>query len=57
MDVQAALGAGNVAVGVCTGVFTREQLETSGAAAAAGNVVVLDSLQDIDKVLKALRLE
>eukprot|EP00775_Hariotina_reticulata_P008628 gene8628-8809_t len=57
MDVQAALGAGNVAVGVCTGVFTRGQLESSGVGAAAGSVVVLDGLEDVDTVLKALRLD
>ncbi len=59
MDVQAALGAGNTAVGVTTGVYTREQLESCDGVdgAATGKVVVLDSLADIGQVLKVLQLE
>jgi phosphoglycolate phosphatase-like HAD superfamily hydrolase len=57
MDMQAALAAGCVAVGVTTGVYTRQQLEACGDGAAAGSVVVLDSLEDLDHVLKVLRLE
>jgi phosphoglycolate phosphatase-like HAD superfamily hydrolase len=57
MDVQAALAAGAVAVGVTTGVYTRQQLEESGGGAAAGSVVVLDSLEDVGAVLKVLQLE
>ena len=56
-DMQAAIAANSIAIGVTTGVFTREQLLASGADAAPGQVVVLDSLEDIEKVLKVLRLE
>lgn len=56
MDVQAALDAGSVAVGVTTGVYSREQLLASGAQAPE-RVVVLDGLQDLAAVLKVLQLE
>lgn len=55
-DVQAALAADSIAIGVTTGVHTREQLMQSGAEAANGRVVVLDGLADIDQVLKVLQL-
>jgi ribonucleotide monophosphatase NagD (HAD superfamily) len=59
MDIQAALAAGSTAVAVATGIFSREQLEAAGAAAgaAAGQLVVLDSLEDLDAVLKVLQLQ
>jgi phosphoglycolate phosphatase-like HAD superfamily hydrolase len=57
MDIQAALAANCIAVGVTTGVYTRQQLEESGEGAAAGSVVVLDSLQDVEHVLKVLQLD
>lgn len=59
MDIQAALAAGSTAVAVATGIFSREQLEAAAAAAgaAAGQLVVLDSLEDLDAVLKVLQLQ
>uniref|UniRef100_A0A383W0B9 Haloacid dehalogenase-like hydrolase n=1 Tax=Tetradesmus obliquus TaxID=3088 RepID=A0A383W0B9_TETOB len=57
MDIQAALAAGCVAVGVTTGVYSRQQLEAAGEGVAAGRLVVLDSLEDVDAVLKVLQLE
>jgi phosphoglycolate phosphatase-like HAD superfamily hydrolase len=57
MDVQAALAANCVAVGVTTGVYTRQQLQECGEGAAAGSVVVLDGLEDLEQVLKVLQLE
>lgn len=57
MDIQAALAAGSVAVGVATGIYSRQQLEECGAGAAAGSVVVMNSLEDTDAVLKALQLQ
>lgn len=59
MDIQAALAAGSVAVAVATGIFSRQQLEAAGAAAGAapGQLVVLDSLEDVDAVLKVLQLQ
>lgn len=56
MDIQAALGAGSTAVGVATGIFSREQLDRYKNDAPANSVVVLDSLEDLDAVLKVLRL-
>ncbi|WIA15404.1 hypothetical protein OEZ85_002060 [Tetradesmus obliquus] len=57
MDIRAALEAGCVAVGVTTGVYSRQQLEAAGEGVAAGRLVVLDSLEDVDAVLKVLQLE
>lgn len=57
MDIQAALEAGCVAVGVTTGVYSRQQLEAAGEGVAAGRLVVLDSLEDVDAVLKVLQLK
>lgn len=56
MDIQAALGAGSIAVGVATGIFSREQLESYKSDALPNSVVVLDSLEDLDAVLKVLQL-
>lgn len=57
-DIQAALAAGSTAVGVTTGIFSREQLEAAGGAAApAGSLVLLDSLEDVASVLKVLHLD
>jgi phosphoglycolate phosphatase-like HAD superfamily hydrolase len=57
MDIQAALAAGSIAVGVATGIFSRQQLEECGAGAEPGQVVVLDSLQDLGAVLAVLQLQ
>lgn len=57
MDMQAAIAANCVAVGVTTGVYTRQQLEQCVDGAPPGNVIVLDSLQDLGQVLKVLQLE
>lgn len=56
-DILAALAANSIAIGVTTGVYTRQQLEEAGAGAAPGQVVVLDSLGDISQVLQVLQLE
>ena len=52
-DVKAANFAGAAAVGVCTGVFTREELEQSSGSDAD---TVLPDLTDIPVVLRALGL-
>lgn len=57
MDLQAALGAGSTAIGVTTGIYSRQQLEACAAEAPPGRVVVLDSLEDVDAVLKVLQLQ
>lgn len=51
-DLLAAVGAGADAVGVCTGVHTRAELE----AVEGGGVVVLDDLSDTAAALAALGL-
>jgi phosphoglycolate phosphatase-like HAD superfamily hydrolase len=51
MDVLAAEAAGAVAVGVTTGIYSRETL-----AGAGERVVVLDGLADLEKVLQVLQL-
>ncbi|GLI60029.1 hypothetical protein VaNZ11_002094, partial [Volvox africanus] len=51
MDIQAALDAGAVPIGVATGIYSREQLE---AVAPHESVVVLDSLADLPFVLQKL---
>jgi phosphoglycolate phosphatase-like HAD superfamily hydrolase len=57
MDIQAALAADCIAVGVTTGVYTRQQLQDSGEGAASGKVVVLNSLEEVEHVLKVLQLD
>lgn len=57
MDIQAALEAGSTAIAVATGIFRRAQLEACAAGATPGSVIVLDSLEDVGAVLKALQLE
>lgn len=57
MDIQAALAADCVAIGVATGAYAREQLEQCAEGAPADSVVVLDSLEDVEQVLKALQLQ
>ena len=57
MDIQAALAAGSTAVGVATGIFSKEQLKACAGAAAASNVVVLDNLENVESVLKTLQLD
>jgi phosphoglycolate phosphatase-like HAD superfamily hydrolase len=51
MDVQAAVGAGAVAVGVCTGIYTRQEL-----AEAAPEAVVLEDLCDLQAVMQTFGL-
>ena len=51
MDVQAAEAAGAQAIGVTTGIYTREELEGAGRGA-----VVLDGVADLRQVLGALSL-
>jgi phosphoglycolate phosphatase-like HAD superfamily hydrolase len=53
MDVMAAVGAGATAIGVTTGVYSRQQLEECGP---ADRVVVFDDLRDTASVLAALGL-
>ena len=53
-DVIAAEYAGAVALGVTTGVFSKEALEAS--AADREKCVVLDGLHDLDAVLRAFQL-
>lgn len=54
-DVVAAGYAGAAALGVTTGVFTREQLEA--AVQGGAKCVVLDGLADLPAVLEALELK
>ncbi|EFN54995.1 hypothetical protein CHLNCDRAFT_134806 [Chlorella variabilis] len=51
MDVQAAVGGGAQAVGVCTGIYTRQELSE-----AAPGAVVLEDLQDLGAVLETFGL-
>lgn len=51
MDVQAAVGGGAHAVGVCTGIYTRQELQE-----AAPQAAVLDDLTDLPAVLRTLGL-
>mmetsp|Transcript_19490 Transcript_19490/g.31561 ORF Transcript_19490/g.31561 Transcript_19490/m.31561 type:complete len:281 (+) Transcript_19490:49-891(+) len=53
-DVIAAEFAGAVALGVTTGIFSKEELEAS--ATEKEKCVVLDGLNDLDAVLKAFQL-
>lgn len=52
MDVQAAVGGGATPVGVCTGIYTRQEL-----AEAAPGGVVLDDLTDLRAVMQTFGLE
>jgi phosphoglycolate phosphatase-like HAD superfamily hydrolase len=52
MDVQAAVGGGAQAVGVCTGIYTRQELQE-----AAPEAVVLEDLTDLAGVLSSFGLE
>ena len=52
MDVQAAEAAGAGAVGVTTGIYTRQELES-----VAPSAVVLEGLQDLAAVLQVLNLQ
>lgn len=52
MDVQAAVGGGAQAVGVCTGIYTRQEL-----CEAAPEAVVLDDLTDLPTVMATFGLE
>ena len=51
MDVQAAVDGGAQAVGVCTGIYTRQELTE-----AAPDAVVLEDLEDLPAVLTTLGL-
>lgn len=51
MDVQAAVGGGAQAIGVCTGIYTKQELSE-----AAPGAVVLDDLIDTAAVLQVLGL-
>ncbi|PRW57041.1 haloacid dehalogenase [Chlorella sorokiniana] len=51
MDVQAAVGGGAQAIGVCTGIYTKQELSEAAPAA-----VVLDDLTDTAAVLRVLGL-
>lgn len=56
-DLLAPLSAeGFRGVGVCTGAFDREQLLESIPKGREGDVIVLDSLADLDAALKAFEL-
>jgi phosphoglycolate phosphatase-like HAD superfamily hydrolase len=52
MDVQAAVAAGAKALGLTTGIYTKDELLE-----VAPEAVVLDGLEDIDRVLEELGLE
>jgi len=52
MDVQAAVAAGAKALGLTTGIYTKDELLE-----VAPESVVLDGLEDIDRVLEELGLE
>lgn len=52
-DILAAVDAGVTAIGVATGIYTKEQLE---AVAPGKNVVVLPGLQDVDQFLRVVGL-
>lgn len=51
MDVSAAEAAGAQAIGVCTGIYTRQEVAEAGS-----DVVLLDDLQDIGRVFEVLNL-
>ena len=51
MDVQAAVAGGAQAVGVCTGIYTRQELEE-----AAPEAVVLQDLCDLPGVMQTFGL-
>jgi hypothetical protein len=53
-DIKAAEYGGALAIGVCTGVFSRDDLE---AASKSGRAVILDDLHDAGIFLKACGLE
>lgn len=52
MDIQAAIEAGAVPIGVATGIYTKQQLLD-----VAPGVLVLDSLASLPQALAALGLE
>ena len=51
MDVQAAVGGGAQAIGVCTGIYTKQELSE-----AAPGAVVLDDLTNTAAVMRVLGL-
>lgn len=51
MDVSAAEAAGAQAVGVTTGIYTRQELAEAGS-----GVVLLDGLQDVQRVMEVFNL-
>ena len=51
MDVQAAVGGGAKAVGICTGIYTRQEL-----CDAAPEAVVLEDLTDLAAVMATFKL-
>ena len=55
-DILAPLEAGFKGVGVCTGIFNNEQLLASVPAGKEGDVVVLESLEDVQAALRAFNL-
>jgi len=56
-DILAPLSAeGFKGVGVCTGIFDRDQLLACVPKGREGDVIVLDSLADLDAALKAFDL-
>ncbi|KAL6765250.1 HAD-like domain-containing protein [Haematococcus lacustris] len=58
MDIQAALAAGAKAVGVTTGIYSREELLAAAPPGTPpGALLVLDSLEDTSAVLKAFGLD
>jgi phosphoglycolate phosphatase-like HAD superfamily hydrolase len=52
-DILAALDAGATAIGVATGIYTKEQLEQ---VAPGRDVVVLPGLADVEKFLDVVGL-
>ena len=51
MDVSAAEAAGAQAIGVTTGIYTRQELANAGQ-----SVVVLDGLQDLQSIFEVFNL-
>lgn len=54
MDIQAAIAAGAVPIGVATGIYSKEELQT--CMGDGHEVVVLDNLSDVGTVMKVMGL-
>ncbi len=54
-DILAALGAGATAIGVATGIYSKAELEA--VAPESKDVVVLDDLRELPRVMEVLGME